>query len=185
MAKQGIIRNPICFFAEHCWPSVVPSDATELLRWGLEESVADVTGDAWIPHLWSGINLQPSSIIQRESRNRTMIDYVTKNGKFCVLRPGSYVVYMAYNFLYPAGKVSKLPRKLCRLRLSKVSGARAAQTCASGGGKVSKSMNFHPGKVPIKNLMKDMEAHWIQRDQLPEFAPTTSAMHERPRCDTR
>ena len=73
---------------------------------------------------------------------------VPANSDQLFFRPGSYVVNMAYDFLwFPAGKVSKLPRKLCRLWLSKVSGARAAQTCAGGGRKVE-------------------ALHWVMRDMV-------------------
>lgn len=81
---------------------------------------------------------------------------VPANSDQLFFRPGSYVVNMAYDFLwFPAGKVSKLPRKLCRLWLSKVSGARAAQTCAGGGRKVE-AREFSSGE----GTMKDMQGHW-------------------------
>ena len=42
----------------------------------------------------------------------------------------------------------------------------------------SKPVNFHPGKVPIctdqepnERYARSLEGHWIQCDQLPEFAP--------------
>ena len=100
---------------------------------------------------------------------------VPANSDQLFFRPGSYVVNMAYDFLwFPAGKVSKLPRKLCRLWLSKVSGARAAQTCAGGGRKVE-AREFSSGEgtdqEPNERYARSLEGHWIQCDQLPEFAP--------------